>query len=452
MRQTLYHIDNDLFGIPLIGPEGSNYGFGLLLALVAVLGVGFLLYRIRQTGFDAEARNNLIVLLIVCGGIVLVAPHLLAKAPDSGKLGLPIRGYGVMLLLAVVSAVLVAMRRAKQVGLHPDVILSLAMWIFVFGIIGARLLYIVRNLDDFQGRPFGEIVSGTLNVTKGGLVVYGGLLGGAVGFLIFSLKNKIKLLPFADIIAASLVLGQAIGRLGCLMNGCCYGGVCDLPVTAVTFPWESPPNIHQVHYHETDLFGMWFETESDGQGVKIREVIPDSAATVAGMQPGERILGIDGVLVDHYPELAQIMIEAVAAKEKELSLLVAGTSGETSPRILTIPSELPRSQPVYPTQIYGFINGTLFFFFAWVLFPFRRRDGEVFATLLLLFPITRFLMEVIRTDEPQSFFLGMTISQTISVLLSLSGVALWVYLSRQPKGNLAGPETWQPINARFVSE
>lgn len=458
MRQTLFYIPNEIFGLPLIGPAGSNLGFGLLSAAVAIVGSTYLFLRIRRTGFDADARNNVIVLVAVCLGIVLIAPRLLDPAPD-GSLGLPVRGYGVMLLLAVLTAVFAATRRAKQVGLHPDVILSVAFWAFIFGIAGARLLYIADHPNDFRGNTLGEILSDTLNVTQGGLVVYGGLLGGAVGFLIFSIKNKIMLLPFADIIAASLVIGQAIGRLGCLMNGCCFGGLCDLPYTAVTFPWGSPPHVHQVLTNETDLYGIYLDDKATSGGVVIGRVVEGSLADGAGLHAGEIVLAVDRIPVRNADEFARVMLadtkkiqeatEKGEETDRAIRLTVAGAVGSASDHVLAVPDPLPRSQPVYPTQIYGFINGILFFAFAWVLFPFRRRDGEVFASLLLLFPLTRFLLEVIRTDEPQNFFMGMTVSQTISVALSLCGAALWIYLVRQPE-RVAGPEIWQRVNARFL--
>lgn len=448
MRRTLLIIPNEVFGLPLISSD-ARFGWGLLLAVTALLGLVFIWWRARREGFGPEARSNLIILAAVCAGIVLVAPRLLVT--EDGVHGLPIRGYGVMLLFAVLAAVFAAVRRAKQVGLAPDVVLSVAFWVFIFGIAGARLLYVVRHLDRLANKSIGEAIFDTFNVAEGGLVVYGGLIGGALGFTIFCLKNKIKLLPFADVIAASLVIGQAIGRLGCLMNGCCFGGVCDLPYTAVTFPWHSNAHTHQAFTDQTDLFGIWLDHEAS-DAVKIRDVVPGSPADVAGLQPGGLIVSLNDVPVDQHDEFVNAILDADPhdSNRSELKLIVENAGGQLEEYKLAVPAELPRSQPVYPTQIYGFINGTLFFLFAWFLFPFRRRDGEVFAALLLMFPVTRFLMEVIRTDEPQNFFLGLTISQTISLGLSLCGVALWAWLLRQPKRVESGPEFWAPVNARFA--
>ena len=78
---------------------------------------------------------------------------------------------------------------------------------------------------------------------------------------------------------------------------------------------------------------------------------------------------------------------------------------------------------------------SLMFFFLWVFYPFRRHDGEVFALMLIAYPVARILLEIIRGDEPGRFNTIVTISQWISPFLLLSGVALWVYVSMQPRGS-----------------
>jgi phosphatidylglycerol:prolipoprotein diacylglycerol transferase len=93
-----------------------------------------------------------------------------------------------------------------------------------------------------------------------------------------------------------------------------------------------------------------------------------------------------------------------------------------------------RSRPVHPTQIYSAIDAGLLGWLLWSYFPFRRRDGQCIALLLTIHPITRFLLEVIRTDEPAVFGTGLSISQNISIVLLGCAAALWWYVSRQPAG------------------
>jgi phosphatidylglycerol:prolipoprotein diacylglycerol transferase len=89
---------------------------------------------------------------------------------------------------------------------------------------------------------------------------------------------------------------------------------------------------------------------------------------------------------------------------------------------------------VHPTQVYSAIDAGLLAWLLWSYFPFRRHDGECLALLLTIHPITRFLLEVIRTDEPAVFGSGLSISQNISIALLACAAALWWYLSRQPRG------------------
>ena len=101
--------------------------------------------------------------------------------------------------------------------------------------------------------------------------------------------------------------------------------------------------------------------------------------------------------------------------------------------------ELPsRSQPVYPTQILSSINAALICLFLWAYYPLRRRDGEVFALLITIYPVTRILDEIIRTDESSvlSTNFRWTISQMVSGLLLVLVAALWWFILSRPKGSV----------------
>jgi phosphatidylglycerol:prolipoprotein diacylglycerol transferase len=89
---------------------------------------------------------------------------------------------------------------------------------------------------------------------------------------------------------------------------------------------------------------------------------------------------------------------------------------------------------VHPTQVYSAVDAALLAWLLWSYYPFRGRDGEAIALLLTIHPITRFLLEIIRTDEPAVFGTGMSISQNISLLLLAVAGLLWWYVSRQPRG------------------
>jgi phosphatidylglycerol:prolipoprotein diacylglycerol transferase len=103
---------------------------------------------------------------------------------------------------------------------------------------------------------------------------------------------------------------------------------------------------------------------------------------------------------------------------------------------LQLGSSPSESLPVHPTQLYSSVNAFLLFTLLMAYYPFRRRDGEVIALLLTLYPITRFLLEWIRCDEPPQFGTTLTISQNVSVLMLVLVIGLWIYVFWQPKGTV----------------
>jgi phosphatidylglycerol:prolipoprotein diacylglycerol transferase len=110
----------------------------------------------------------------------------------------------------------------------------MAIWILVAGLVGARLFFVVEYWRSFKS--FWDV----FRIWEGGIVLYGSVLGGAVGFFLFRKRHPFPLRPMVDVIAPSLALGIAIGRIGCFLNGCCYGDLCNLP-WAVRFPQGSSP-------------------------------------------------------------------------------------------------------------------------------------------------------------------------------------------------------------------
>jgi len=161
----------------------------------------------------------------------------------------------MFLLLGIVSGVGITLMRCGRIGVSADDIIGLGFWMMVAGIAGARLFYVIQKRDEFfDGSPPLEMILSMVNMTKGGLVVYGSLIGGSLAALIFLKLNKLPILKIADLMAPGMVLGLAIGRLGCLMNGCCYGGVCEAPLPSVAFPPGSAPYMQQLS--QGDLLGI----------------------------------------------------------------------------------------------------------------------------------------------------------------------------------------------------
>jgi phosphatidylglycerol:prolipoprotein diacylglycerol transferase len=161
-----------------------------------------------------------------------------------------ITSYGVMVALAFVAGLWTASRRSLRDGIPSDRILDLGPWLIVGAILGARTLYVASYWhEEFADRPFPEVFA----VWRGGLVFYGGLIGASFACLLYARIKKVPLWKLADVLAPSIALGSVFGRLGCLLNGCCYGRACQLP-WAITFPPDSRSAPAGIPRHPVQLY------------------------------------------------------------------------------------------------------------------------------------------------------------------------------------------------------
>jgi len=412
MLETLFQIPGQIGGVPV-------FGFGLLLAVWAIGSVALLGYLAWRQGFNADTLSYVPLLLVLGAVIAWVLPAL------GGGQGLPIHGYGVMLLLAVLASTWLATVLGRKIGLHPDAVISLTFWLFVPGIIGARLFYVTEYWSDFQRDTPLETLWAVVNVSSGGLVVYGSYLGAIVGIVAFARVNRLPLLMLFDLLAPCMMLGLAIGRIGCMLHGCCYGGPCHVP-WAVEFPAQSPP--YQSQVERGQMYG--FELRGDPQGRPwIKRVFDDTPAARQGLRAGDIVTAINGAEVGSAAKAHELLRDAFRSGDQ--LRLKLGPDRELTLAAIDPP---PRSLPVHPTQIYGAINGLVLCLLLLAYAPLRQRDGELIALMITVYPVTRFLQEIIRNDEGSILGTGMTISQNVSVLLFLAGVALWIYVLRQPRG------------------
>lgn len=129
-----------------------------------------------------------------------------------------IYGYGLVVALAFLVSAFALSRQAAVLGLKKDFFWDLSFWILFGGIIGGRLFYIILNLKFFLNNPK-EIFM----LWHGGLVWYGGFLAGIISAIAYLKANKAAVFKALDLIIPFAALGQSIGRIGCFLNGCCYG-------------------------------------------------------------------------------------------------------------------------------------------------------------------------------------------------------------------------------------
>ncbi|HMJ90025.1 MAG TPA: prolipoprotein diacylglyceryl transferase [Candidatus Acidoferrum sp.] len=144
----------------------------------------------------------------------------------------PVHWYGVLVAIGFLAGLWTASRRGLLHGLRPEQVGDAGPWIIIGAIIGARTLYVVTYWKEkFAGGPWKEIFM----VQHGGLVFYGGFIGAALAILLYCRFRKVHLWKLTDALAPSVALGYVFGRLGCLMNGCCFGRSCSAP-WAIKFP------------------------------------------------------------------------------------------------------------------------------------------------------------------------------------------------------------------------
>lgn len=334
MRQTLLRIwlEQPWAGLTKQGTDPELLG----ACWVWILG-WLLFFAVAFVRKDQTALRDKLNWLIF--GVGLVGISLLGPAGILPKY-IPIFGYGAFVLLGFLSAMGFANHRAKQVGFDHNHVMDVAFWILIFGIGGGRLAYLIQYgeyvFSNARGLP--DMLFRAINLAEGGLVLIGALVGGTLGFLIYCLRKKVNPFEFADILMPGVFIGIGFGRIGCLMNGCCFGDRCEMP-WAITFP------------HGSVTFNILVE-----RGF----VDPDAAATI----------------------------------------------------------------PLHPTQIYSSINGFVLALVTGTFYWYRRYAGDVFALSCILYPITRFQLELLRSDEMGQLGTGLTISQLYSIGIFLFGVGL----------------------------
>jgi len=340
MRQTLIEIP--LRGDWVITESLTLPGFGLFgipMLIWVILGVVWLLGNRAELHGIADIWPVILFWLFVAA-IIATLPRW------SPMQSVPIFGYGFMLFVGFTVSGWWAARRATRVGIAGETIWDLAFWLFLSGILGARLFFVIQyRAQVFANQEGVEILTTIFNLRDGGLVLYGGIILAMITYSVFCYRKKINPLLLADVIIPSAFICLGFGRLGCFLNGCCYGDVCDLP-WAVSFPSESVP---------------WVALLNRGY------ISMDAAYTL----------------------------------------------------------------PLHPTQLYSSLNGFILAAVCSAYFWYRPRNGSVLALALLVYPITRFVIEYLRADEFGKWGTSLTISQIVSIVIFAVGVLFLYSLNRQ---------------------
>ena len=224
-----------LFIIPTL-PQGWFMPLAVVMAVVAIMVAGVLMWRNREQGIVET------ILLPLGIGVAMVVLLWIWTQHS-----LSLHSYGLLLVIGFFAATWNATNEAKRRGFDSNLILDMALPMLIVTVLACRVLYVMLAHDQFHS--FWDM----LRIWDGGLSFYGAFIGGPLVFAYFAWSRKISVLVLSDLVTPSVFLGYAFGRIGCLLNGCCYGRACALP-WAVQFPTEGNPSILTPPSHPTQLY------------------------------------------------------------------------------------------------------------------------------------------------------------------------------------------------------
>lgn len=314
---------------------------------------------------------------------------------------LTVKSYGTMMVIAFLVAVSLIRRLSRSFTPNPQYITNAALYSLIAGVVGARLFYVIHYFDQFQGRLLSVFA-----IWKGGLELLGGVLSAIVVIGFYCRYHKLPVRRYLDILAIALMLALVFGRIGCFLNGCCFGKPTNL-LWAVRFPYGSYaynsqiyPNPERHRYQPQlklpeEFFGYYYE---DGK-------------KFYGLKPYADLTEEQKYMVDKGP----------------CSCLA-----------------------VHPTQLYSSVKGAVL---AFILYLFWRRNqkaekskgrrklftkpGCTFGLMFIIYGISRFFMEFLRDDNPFEFD-SLTISQNIGIAMVILGVLLMIIFERMKSDNISG--------------
>jgi phosphatidylglycerol:prolipoprotein diacylglycerol transferase len=257
----------------------------------------------------------------------------LVKIPLPGGGTLKVASYGFLIMVGFLLALYLAQRRARRVGVSPNDLFDSAVAMLIAGIVGARLFFVIEFWDHLK---FGENPIEILRIDKGGLVFYGGLIGGGVALLIMVLRRKMPFRATLGVVSSVIPLGHAFGRLGCFFNGCCYGWI-------------------------TRSF----------LGVRFPRIMEEGNIQATHLNVGHMHITGSPPFIDHLTRTPPLVDKTALW-----------------------------SLPVHPTQLYAVgYNLLIFAFLTWML-PRRWRAGEMAWLYGIFYGSFRFANEMLRVTEP----------------------------------------------------
>ncbi|MHC4456236.1 MAG: prolipoprotein diacylglyceryl transferase [Planctomycetota bacterium] len=315
----------------------------------------------------------------------------------------PVPSYGLMMVFGFLSAIYIIRYLSRDITPDPLLITNAALYSLIAGVVGARLFYVIHHFSEFQGRLLSIFA-----IWKGGLELLGGVLSAIAVIFLYLWRQKLPIRRYLDILAIGLMLALFFGRIGCFLNGCCFGKPTNLP-WAVRFPYHHPLLIHSPVY-KSQVYANPERNRSEAQlklPVEFFGYFDENNVWNYNLKPWQH-------LTDEQKEMVE--------------------NGEL------------RSLPVHPTQLYSSASGAILCIILYLLWeraqkagytenttePFAK-PGCIFSLMFIFYGITRFLLEFLRDDNPFELD-SLTISQLISIaLIALGAVLMVIFEKMKPK-------------------
>ena len=297
-----------------------------------------------------------------------------------------VKSYGLMMVVGFLSAVAVIRYLSRHFTRDPQHITNAALYSLIAGVVGARAFFVIHYFDQFRGDPLSFVA-----IWNGGLELIGGVLLAIAVILGYIWYHKLPIRHYLDALAIGLMVALIFGRIGCFLNGCCYGRPTEMPC-GVRFPYGS--------------FAYRSQVRPD----------PDRGRPEPHLPLPEEYFGYTDERGDYFADLKPL--RRLTPEQRDLA-----THGRY------------RCLPVHPTQLYSSAAAAIL---ALVLYGFWRRShraepsgsypfltkpGSIFSLMFILYGLMRFSMELLRDDNPFEID-GLTVSQLLSLVLILCGIGL----------------------------
>ena len=300
----------------------------------------------------------------------------------------PIGTYGPMLVIGFLAAISLIRILSRNLKTDPQHITNAALYALIGGVVGARAFYVVHYFEKFQ-----DDLLDIIRLWNGGLELLGGVIVAVTVILIYMLYHKLPIRRYLDILAIGLMMALVFGRIGCFLNGCCFGKPTESPC-AVRFPFDSYAYNSQINPN--------LERERPEPHLKL---------------PAYYFFHIDDEGFGYLKPF-----EELSTKQQEEVL-------EGKYRCL----------PVHPTQLYSSAGAAFLCLILYLLWRrsqksgsrFLTSPGSTFSLMFILYGVMRFIIESLRDDNPFEYgwwavYKGGTVSQNLGIYLVILGTVLIV--------------------------